>query len=187
MSDIKQAIEHFIEQAGWLGPVLFVLLHLIRPFLLVPVVAVCMAGGYLFGFVQGTIYSIIGLSLMSAVFYKAVNLFPFVRERVVKIKRKVAGERKMTIGQVMILRIMPFVHFHLLSIYLMDMTKSYREYMQYSIIGIVVPSLVYTAFGEVIESMSWYVSLAFLAGLAIIYALLEKRKKNREWQAEKHG
>lgn len=179
MMEVERWIEGIIEQAGWLGPVFFILLHLLRPFLFLPVVVVCIAGGYLFGFVQGTIYSIIGLSLMGAVFYKIVNWFPSVRERMMRVKRKVAGERKMTIGQVMILRVMPFVHFHLLSIYLMDMTRSYREYMQYSILGVIAPALLYTAFGEAMEEMPWFVSVTFLSVLLALYALLERRNKNR--------
>jgi uncharacterized membrane protein YdjX (TVP38/TMEM64 family) len=185
MMEVEQWIEGLIEQAGWLGPALFILLHLVRPFLFLPVMVVCVAGGYLFGFVQGTIYSIIGLSLMGAVFYKIVNWFPSVRERILSVKRKVAGERKMTVSQVMILRVMPFVHFHLLSVYLMDMTKSYREYMQYSILGVIAPALLYTAFGEAIEEMPWYVSVTFLFMLLLLYALLERRNKKRTPKSNK--
>ncbi|WP_050180502.1 TVP38/TMEM64 family protein [Domibacillus robiginosus] len=184
MIEAEQWIEGLIEQAGWLGPVLFIFLHLIRPFLFLPVVVVCVAGGYLFGFLGGAVYSIIGLSLMSAVFYKLVNHFPRVGERMLKLKRKVAGERKMTIGQVMVLRVMPFVHFHLLSLYLMDMTKSYREYMHYSVLGVITPALLYTAFGEVIERMPWYESLTFLTVLLVLYAFLERRKKQKQEQSE---
>ncbi|WP_309087906.1 VTT domain-containing protein [Domibacillus sp.] len=185
MIEAEQWIERMIEQAGWLGPVLFVFLHLIRPFLFLPVVIVCMAGGYVFGFVWGSLYSIVGLSLMSAVFYKLIDQFPRVRERMLKVKRKVAGERKMTLGQVMVLRVMPFVHFHLLSVYLMDMTKSYREYMHYSMLGVITPALLYTAFGDVIEKMPWYESLTFLTVLLLLYALLEKRKKRRPQDRDK--
>ncbi len=186
MSELEQAIEQLIKQAGWLGPFLFILLHLLRPFFLLPVAALCMAGGYLFGFLEGSFYSIVGLSLMSAAFYKLVDLFPFVRQRMMNAKRKIAGERKMTVSQVMILRIMPLVHFHLISLYLMDMTKSYREYMQYSILGVMMPSMVYTAFGQVIEEMAWYMSVLFLAGLFVVYGLLGKLNKKCSWMADKN-
>ncbi|MCP3764334.1 VTT domain-containing protein [Domibacillus sp. A3M-37] len=180
MMEAERWIEGVIQQAGWFGPVFFIVLHIVRPFLLLPVVVVCIAGGYLFGFVQGTIYSIIGLSLMGAVFYKLVHWFPSVRDRMLRIKRKVAGERKMTVGQVMILRVMPFVHFHLLSVYLIDMTKSFREYMQFSVLGVITPALLYTAFGEVIQKMPWYASMMFLTVLLILYALIERRNKKRQ-------
>ena len=180
MVEVERWIEEVIYQAGWFGPFFFILLHIVRPVFFLPVVVVCIAGGYLFGFVQGTMYSIIGLSLTGAVFYKMVNWFPAMRDRMLRIKRKVAGERKMTVGQVMILRVMPFVHFHLLSVYLIDMTKSFREYMQYTVLGVITPALLYTAFGEAIEKMPWYVSITFLTVLLVLYRLLEYWNKKRK-------
>src|SRR5690554_2732949 len=120
MEIFNEAVPQIIEDAGWLAPVLFIIVHLIRPFLFLPVMVICIAGGYLFGFIQGTIYSIIGLSLMSFFFYKLVNIFPLFRERIMKLKKKIFRDRELTLGQVMILRMLPFVHFHLLSLYLME-------------------------------------------------------------------
>lgn len=180
MNSLELWIEHIIEQAGWLAPILFILFHLLRPILFVPVVVVCIAGGYLFGFINGTLYSIVGLSLMSAAFYKVVNHFSSVREKMLTLKRKVIKDQKMTVGQVIILRMMPFVHFHLLSLYLIDMTKSYKEYMKYSVLGIIIPSMVYTAFGQLITDMSWHISLLFLACLIVLYSLLGKLNQKRK-------
>ncbi|MGG3448375.1 TVP38/TMEM64 family protein [Domibacillus aminovorans] len=180
MNSVELWIARVIEQAGWIAPILFILLHLLRPILFVPVVVVCIAGGYLFGFVNGTFYSIIGLSLMSAAFYKVVNFFPSVREKMLTLKRKMLKDQKVTVGQVMILRMMPFIHFHLLSLYLIDMTKSYKEYMYYSVLGIIIPSMVYTAFGQSITDMPWYMSLLFLACLIGLYSLLGKLNEKRK-------
>lgn len=175
MESFNEAIPRFIEEAGWLAPVLFIVLHLIRPLLFIPVIVVCIAGGFLFGFVYGTIYSIIGLSLMSLFFYKLVDVFPKFRERVIRLKKKVFKDRMITVGQVMILRMMPFVHFHLLSLYLMEMTSSYKEYMRYSIVGVILPSMLYTAFGQAITEMPWYLSIIFFGCLAILFSYLGRR------------
>jgi uncharacterized membrane protein YdjX (TVP38/TMEM64 family) len=175
MDSFNEAIPQLIDDAGWMAPVLFIILHLIRPLLFIPVIVVCILGGYLFGFFYGTLYSIVGLSLMSLVFYKLINLFPFFQKRIIKLKQKVFKDRLLTIGQVMILRMMPFVHFHLLSLYLMDMTKTYREYMTYSIGGVIFPSMLYTAFGQGITELPWYLSLIFFVLLAMIFSYLGKR------------
>ncbi|UTR15560.1 TVP38/TMEM64 family protein [Salipaludibacillus sp. LMS25] len=175
MEAFNEAIPQLIDEAGWLGPALFIILHLIRPLLFIPVIVVCIIGGYLFGFFYGTLYSIIGLSLMSLGFYKLINLFPFFHKRIIKLKQKVFKDRLLTIGQVMILRMMPFVHFHLLSLYLIDMTKTYREYMIYSIGGVIFPSMLYTAFGQGITELPWYLSLIFFGLLAMIFSYLGKR------------
>ncbi|WP_280769863.1 TVP38/TMEM64 family protein [Salipaludibacillus daqingensis] len=175
MESFNEAIPRIIEEAGWLAPVLFILLHLIRPLLFIPVIVVCIAGGYLFGFVYGTLYSIIGLSLMSLFFFKLVDIFPALRGRVLRLKKKVFKDRVMSIGQVMILRMMPFIHFHLLSLYLMEMTSSFREYMRYSVVGVILPSMLYTAFGQVITEMPWYLSIVFFGSLALLFSYLGKR------------
>ncbi|MDG5786951.1 VTT domain-containing protein [Evansella sp. AB-P1] len=176
MNMFNQAIPQVIEEAGWLGPVLFIILHLIRPFLFLPVIVVCVAGGILFGFLHGTIYSIIGLSLMSFFFYKLVDIFPSFRNRISDLKGKIMKDRTLTLGQVMILRMMPFVHFHLLSLYLMEMTSSFKEYMRYSIGGVILPSLIYTAFGQAITEMPIYVSIVFFVLLISLFAYLGKKE-----------
>ena len=175
MDMFNEAIPHVIEEAGWLAPVLFIIVHLIRPFLFIPVIVVCIAGGYLFGFVHGTIYSVIGLSLMSFFFYKLVDIFPSLRARITRLKDKFLKGRVLTLGQVMILRMMPFVHFHLLSLYLMEMTSSFKEYMRISILGVILPSLLYTAFGQAITEMPVYITLLFFLLLTSLFAYLGKK------------
>ncbi|WP_332871020.1 hypothetical protein [Planococcus sp. MB-3u-03] len=46
LAEFEQAIENFIGHAGLWAPLLFILLHLIRPLLFLPVIAVCIAGGF---------------------------------------------------------------------------------------------------------------------------------------------
>ena len=50
-----------VEAGGIFAPVAFILFHLLRSFLFIPVSIVVIAGGVLFGTVWGTIYSVIGL------------------------------------------------------------------------------------------------------------------------------
>ncbi|MGJ9382965.1 TVP38/TMEM64 family protein [Salipaludibacillus sp. CF4.18] len=175
MEAFNESIPRIIEEAGWLAPVLFILLHVIRPLLFLPVIVICIAGGYFFGFIHGTIYSIIGLTLMSGMFFKLIEIFPGFRTKITRLKQKVFRDRILTIGQVMILRMMPFVHFHLLSLYLMEMTTSYRQYIKYSVGGVILPSVLFTAFGQAITEMPWYVSLLFFGLLALIFYYLGKR------------
>lgn len=178
MEDFQETLFQMIDQAGWLAPVIFILLHLFRPLLFLPVVLVCMAGGYFFGFVQGTIYSVIGLSLMSLVFYWIVNRFPAFRRRIARLKKKVFNDRDMTVGQVMILRMLPFVHFHLLSLYLMEMTRNFREYMIFSVLGILLPSMLFTGFGHLLMDLTWGMTILFVVVLGALFFYLGKRSEN---------
>lgn len=177
MEELHQSLEPFIQDAGWLAPVLFVLLHLIRPLLFLPVIIVCIAGGVLFGFFEGAILSLIGLSLMSLVSYLLVNKFPKFKHKMSRLKNKVFSNRKVSLSQVMVLRIMPFVHFHLLSLYLIEMTDSFKEYMKFSIIGLILPAVLYTAFGQIITELSWIGTAVLFSILALIFSIIGKLNK----------
>jgi len=178
MDQFDTTLEAFIESAGWLAPLLFVLLHLFRPFFFLPVIVVCIAGGILFGFVEGAILSFVGLSLMSFVSYLLVMKFPKFREKVSRAKEKVFSDKTISVSQVMILRIMPFVHFHLLSLYLIEMAKSFKEYMYFSMLGVILPAILYTAFGEIITELPWYLTTLLFALLAGIYLYIGKLNNN---------
>lgn len=180
LAEFEQAIEKFIGHAGFWAPLLFVLLHLIRPLLFLPVIAVCIAGGFLFGFFQGAVLSFIGLTLMSFVSYMLINKFPRFRAKLAALKDKWFPDRNLTVSQVMILRVMPFVHFHLLSFYLMEMTNTRREYMYYSALGLIAPAILYTAFGKAISEFPWYATLSMFLLLAAIFSFIDK------WQSRKH-
>lgn len=167
-------LEIFIDSVGWFAPPLFVLLHVLRPLLFLPVIVVCIAGGVLFGFWQGALYNFLGLGAMNIVFYFIISKMPKFEAKMKKLKNKVLPDRTISVGQVMILRIMPFVHFHLLSFYLLEMTKDFKEYLYYALLGVLLPSIIYTAFGDVITEFPWYMTLFMFAVLALLYAFLNK-------------
>lgn len=169
METVNDTVFQVIEDAGWIAPLIFILLHVFRPILLLPVVVFYIAGGYLFGIFYGTIYTMIGLALMSAVFYAIVNVIPSARHYLSRVKNKLFGNRQMTIGQVNILRMMPFIHFQVLSLYLIEITSSFREYMRYSVAGVVLPTITYTSFGGFITTMPWYATLSFFGFLGIVF------------------
>jgi len=179
MDQFDQSLETLIEGAGWLAPLLFVLLHLFRPFFFLPVIVVCIAGGVLFGLVKGTLLSFIGLSLMSLVSYLLVIKFPKFRNKVSRLKEKMFPGQTISVSQVMILRIMPFVHFHLLSLYLIEMARSFKEYMYYSLLGLIMPAILYTAFGNVITELPWYLTAILFLFLGGIYFYVGKLNKAR--------
>ncbi|MDQ0428761.1 putative membrane protein YdjX (TVP38/TMEM64 family) [Planomicrobium stackebrandtii] len=174
MEQFDQSLEAFMDSVGWLAPFLFILLHLVRPLLFLPVIAVCVAGGFLFGFFEGAFLSFIGLTLMSWVSYLLVNKFPKFQDKMARLKDKIFPDRTLSVFQVMILRIMPFVHFHLLSLYLMEMTKTLKEYMIISALGLIAPAILYTAFGRAITEFPWYTTLSMFILLAAIFSFIEK-------------
>lgn len=172
-------LETFINNMGWFAPPIFVLLHILRPLFFLPVIVVCIAGGVLFGFWQGALFNFFGLGSMNLVFYFIIRKMPKFEAKMNQLKNKMLPDRTLTVGQVMILRIMPFIHFHLLSFYLMKMTKNLKEYMYYALLGVLLPSIIYTAFGDVITEFPWYMTLLMFVVLVFLYTLLNKFQQFR--------
>lgn len=50
-----------MEAGGVFAPLAFILFHLLRSFLFIPVPVVLISGGVLFGTLWGTLYSVVGL------------------------------------------------------------------------------------------------------------------------------
>lgn len=180
IENLSEAIPVYIEQSGILAPILFVLLHLIRPLLFLPVIFVCMVGGYLFGVVYGSIFSVIGLTLMCIIFYFVAQKFPNLLSRFAKMNDKMLKKGPLTMNQIMILRMVPFAHFHLLSLYVMQQTKSFKDYVKYSFLGIILPSIIFTSFGQMIIDLPLFYSVVLLVFLSVIF--FGFRRKNSEKQ-----
>ncbi|MBU8905130.1 TVP38/TMEM64 family protein [Desertibacillus haloalkaliphilus] len=172
----------FIEGSGWMAPIFFILLHVFRQFLFIPVVFICLLGGYLFGVIPGTIYSLIGLTVMSVVFYSFVHAFPTWLNKLSAMQQKWLGEREsLNIAQLMILRTMPFIHFHLVSLYLIEITDNVKEYTRLSFLASIPPAFLYTAFGHIISEMPLSVGLMLLAILLTLFYIVGRKDTIYKW------
>src|SRR5690625_6999573 len=92
MELVSHYLLSFVHTAGWLSPLLFISIHLVRPLLFLPVILLCMFGGILFGIVAGTVYSIIGMTLSSIVFYLIIRWMPKTSKKVIQLKQKLIGQ-----------------------------------------------------------------------------------------------
>ena len=128
MDDGLSLLFVIIEAGGILAPIVFIFFHIFRQFLFIPVTLVCMAGGILFGSVFGTLYSLIGLFLCSLFFYFVIGKLPKTHEKLSRLKRKWFGEfRNVTVTQSAILRLIPFIHFHLLNFCLIEKNQKFSN------------------------------------------------------------
>ncbi|MUK86898.1 TVP38/TMEM64 family protein [Ornithinibacillus sp. L9] len=165
-----------IETGGLLAPLLFISFHLLRPLFFLPVVFICITGGIMFGAVAGTLYSIIGITLSSIVFYGVIRWMPGTFDRLVRLKSKIIGKHsELTTSQVTVLRLVPFIHFHLLSLCLIEISTSFRDYTKASIISNIPLAFIYTSIGQWIANLSpLYISAFLIILLPLIYALRRK-------------
>ncbi|GGA86468.1 TVP38/TMEM64 family protein [Ornithinibacillus halotolerans] len=165
-----------VQTGGLFAPLLFIAAHLIRPLFFLPVVFICVSGGILFGVFYGAIYSIFGITLSSIMFYFVIKWMPKVSERFLRMKQKLIGKHtELTLTQISLLRLIPFIHFHLLSLCIIEISSSFKEYTRNSILTNIPLALVYTTVGGWLSSLSpMHILISLSALLLLIYALRRK-------------
>ncbi|MBB6452060.1 putative membrane protein YdjX (TVP38/TMEM64 family) [Salirhabdus euzebyi] len=176
MEQLATWVLSIVESSGMFAPMLFIGFHLLRPIFFMPVAFICVSGGILFGMVSGTIYSVIGITLSSIFFYRFVVFMPKTFKRLVRMKSKIIGKHtQMSQSQIVLLRLMPFIHFHLLSVCIIEMSKSYKEYVKLSVLSNVPLAVLYTSFGQWISTLSPVLMVGMaLAFLPMIYLVRRK-------------
>lgn len=166
-----------IQTTGLFAPLFFILFHILRQFLFIPVAVVCVAGGILFGTELGSLYSVIGLTCASITFYLFSRIFPNLIHRFVKMKEKWIGAYTyFSTGQIMILRLIPLVNFSLISLCILEKTKGFMRYVRLSFITHIPSSLCFTFLGASIQNLSpILIASILLTLLFLIYFLREKQ------------
>lgn len=182
MDDKLALLLVMVETGGILAPIAFIFFHFLRQFLFIPVVVICIAGGILFGTVAGTIYSIIGLSVSSILFFILIERMPKTYRKLSRIKKKWFGEyRNLTVGQVTILRLIPFIHYHLLSFCLYERNSSLQQYMKASFLTNLPLAFFYTVFGEFISQFTPTLILIILFSLSLLVYVLREKVSIIKW------
>ncbi|MRH42906.1 TVP38/TMEM64 family protein [Aquibacillus halophilus] len=183
MEYISTYLMAIIETGGLFAPLLFIGFHLLRPMFFLPVVFICISGGILFGAVAGALYSVIGITLSSLIFYKMVKWMPNTFERLVKMKHKLIGENsRFTTPQIALLRLVPFIHFHLLSLCILEISSSFKDYMRSSLYSNIPLAVVYTSVGKWISTFSPIIMGSLLLGLLPFLYLLRRKEISIKWE-----
>lgn len=175
-----EQVEHYIEFLRnthiLIAPLLFVVLHGVRSILFIPVIVICIAGGMIFGVIPGIILSIIGLLLSSIIFYALAKKLPFVTKRLIKMKAKIkTNDKHLSTGQITLLRMIPFIHYHLLSFLIYESSEDFRSYLIASFYTVIPMAVIYTTIGQSVVNFSPIASVAMLASLiTLLYLSREK-------------
>ncbi|CAM3922377.1 TVP38/TMEM64 family protein [Lederbergia lenta] len=173
----------FMESSGTLAPFMFVLFHVIRQFMFIPVALVCIAGGILFGSFLGTLYSMGGLLLLSAVFYFCIGKMPGTHAKLMKIKYKWFGRyTKMTVGQIAVLRLIPFFHYQLLNICLLERRPDFKGFMKGAFATNLPLAFFYTVFGEFITHFTPGMATIIILSLCLLFYLLREKIVIVTWE-----
>ncbi|KHD86964.1 TVP38/TMEM64 family protein [Bacillus ginsengihumi] len=183
MGDRFMMVLSFVEISPVLAPIMFILFHIIRQFLFIPVAIVCIAGGILFGSLLGMVYSMIGLTLVCSSFYFTIARMPKMKQKLLQIKNKFLGPyAKLTVGQIAILRLIPFIHFQLLNLCLLERKPNFRDYIKSSIITNIPLVFFYTVFGEFISKFSPSIMIMILLALSVLFFILREKVTVMKWK-----
>ncbi|WP_335872699.1 TVP38/TMEM64 family protein [Bacillus sp. 2205SS5-2] len=173
----------FVENWGVLAPLAFILFHVLRQFLFLPVILVCMAGGVLFGSLLGTIYSLVGLTLLSSLFFIGIHKFPRFYEKLLNMKNKWFGPHaRLTIGQITVLRLIPFVHFQLLNLCLLERKKTFKKFIKSSFLTNLPLAFFYTVFGQFIAEFTPGMVILILLGISVLFYVLREKVTVMKWK-----
>jgi uncharacterized membrane protein YdjX (TVP38/TMEM64 family) len=182
MDDKLAIILSYIQSGSVFTPFIFIAFHVLRQLLFIPVFAVCIAGGILFGPVFGTIYSIIGLTLSNICFYYIIGKFPKTKDKLLHLKDKLFGSHKLNSSQIAILRLLPFIHYYLLSLCLMESNKGIKNYLYQSFLTNIPLAFVYTVFGHSISNFSPTIIVIILLSFTVLLYLLRERQNVVPWR-----
>ncbi len=183
MEYISASITMMIETAGIFAPLIFIALHLLRPLLFLPVVFLCITGGVLFGVVPGIIYTLVGITLSSLIFYKMTERMPKTLQRFIRMKQKVLGRQTdLTMAQITVLRLVPFIHFHLLSLCILELSRQLKDYMRASFLANIPVAVVYTSVGESITNFSPLMTSSMAIGMLPLLYVIRRKEIYISWQ-----
>ncbi|WP_156857989.1 TVP38/TMEM64 family protein [Oceanobacillus sp. AG] len=173
----------YVELGGLFAPVLFICFHLLRPLFFIPVVFICISGGIFFGPFAGGLYSLIGITLSSILFYGIYTKMPNAMDRIFRIKQRLLGDNKeLTKSQILLLRLVPFIHFHLLSLCLIEISSSFRDYTRTSLLTNIPLAFIYTSIGGTFSTLSPYTITGLMVLLLIFLYLLRRKEIIIKWQ-----
>lgn len=173
----------FVQSGGVLAPLAFIAFHIIRQFLFIPVSVVLIAGGVLFGTILGTIYSFIGLTIVSILFYFTIRKFPTFYEKLTNLKNKTFGpHRNLTVPQITVIRLIPFVHYHLMNFCLLERDWKFKQYFKGVLFTNIPLVLIYTNFGEFIRTFTLTNVIIILVILSIVVYILREKIVIVKWK-----
>lgn len=182
----------WIDDLGWLAPVLFVITYGLAAILFLPTLVLTLAGGALFGPFIGTLLNLAGAlcgATVSFLITRHLMYDWFSKKRGDRLNKLIAGVDKKGWMFVAFLRLIPIVPFNLVNYGLGITGIPFRLYILTTAIFLVPAEIIYTYFGyagrhALTQPEQFYksggIALLALAGLFLaVITLIKKRKHNK--------
>ncbi|WP_346936902.1 TVP38/TMEM64 family protein [Clostridium sp.] len=181
-----EILRNYIGGFGYLAPFIYILCFTILPIAFFPVPILALAAGLLFGFLPGTLYTLIGAVLNSAIMFLMAKVL--AKDAVTNLlQRKLPKnwssflfdlDEKRGFGIIFILRLIPAMPYNLIN-YGAGLTSiKFSSYMLATILGILPGTLVFLNIGNQslnIHNPAFIVSIILLMLLTVFSLILGKR------------
>lgn len=144
------AIIHWIDELGWLAPVLFVIFYSLATIMLLPTMVLTLAGGAIFGPIFGTILNLFGATCGAALAFLITRHLLhdwFAQKQSERINRLIVGVNQRGWLFVALLRLFPVIPFNLVNYGLGITGIGFRLYLITTFIFLIPAEIIYTYFG----------------------------------------
>ncbi|MBS4535810.1 TVP38/TMEM64 family protein [Clostridium sp. D2Q-14] len=151
-------IQKLVDSLGTLGILIYILLNCIRPFLLIPTTVFFISGGIVFGFIEGSIYTFLGIIISSTLSFKVSRIFQNRFRRVLEIlklekyiyKIKDIDDNRI-IKRLFFMRITPAFPFDPISFGAGVCNIDYNDFILGTILGVLPKILFYSFMGSYLD------------------------------------
>ncbi|GEK58919.1 TVP38/TMEM64 family protein [Marinococcus halophilus] len=168
-------VKGWMESIGFFGPVVLLLLFVIRPYLLIPLPVIAVAAGFLFGHWLGAVLIFLGAVLGATVSFftkrrKAgdLDLGDKNMEELDKIKEELEDHG---FKFLLMLRLIPVLHYDLLTSLSARLDVGWRQYLGATVIGTIPRAVLLGFFGSSILSFE-PLKMIILGVVAVVIAVL---------------
>jgi uncharacterized membrane protein YdjX (TVP38/TMEM64 family) len=178
-------VKKLVLSYGVYAPIIFIILFTFVPLTLFPDAILAIAGGLIFGLVQGSLYIMIGavlgatLSFFLARFYSDWLRNKLQSEKFLNIDKSVKQNGFLII---FLLRLIPLVPFDIISYSAGFSSVRYKDFIFATLLGIIPGVVVYANIGAQslkFGSNNFYFSIALLIGLIVLSLFFKKSVKKR--------
>ncbi len=181
-----EVLREYIQDFGYLAPIIYILCFTLLPIAFFPVPVLALAAGLLFGFLPGTIYTIIGAAINSAIMFLMAKVL--AKDAVTELLQKKLPEKwgkfllevdeKRGFWVIFILRLIPAMPYNVIN-YGAGLTPiKFTNYMIATLIGILPGTLVFLNIGSQaidVKDPAFIVSIILLILLTVFSLVLGKR------------
>lgn len=179
-------IRIWVDGFGIFAPIAYMVLFALLPIAFFPVPVLAVAGGIVFGLLKGTVFTLIGAWLNSAIMFVMAKFF--AREMVLNFLKKrlpekwwnkfIEADDKSSFFVIFVMRLIPAIPYNVINYAAGLSGISFRNYILATMIGIFPGTLVFINIGDKASDISdpkFIISIALLVILTVVSLILAKR------------